>query len=62
MCNKCQKLNELFAETQLECIKNNKIITKLIVEKCDKCNQKFFIVAETSDVFYMPMEEKSNDN
>ena len=48
MCNECKKLLELFAETQLECLKKNKSITKLIVEKC-KCGEYVFIAAEIVD-------------
>ena len=48
MCKECRKLLELFVETQLECLKKNKSITKLIVGKC-KCGEYIFIVAETTD-------------
>lgn len=48
MCKECRKLLELFAETQLECLKKNKSITKVIVEKC-KCGESIFVAAEIAD-------------
>lgn len=48
MCKECRKLLELFAETQLECLKKNKSITKVIFEKC-KCGEGIFIAAEIVD-------------
>lgn len=49
MCNECKKLLELYAETQLECLKKKKSIRQCIVSKCDKCGGDVFIVAEIID-------------
>lgn len=49
MCNECKKLLELFAETQLECLKKKKSIRQCIASKCDKCGEDVFIVAEIID-------------
>ena len=49
MCKECRKLLELFAETQLECLKNNRTITKIINIKCQKCGQDIYVVADTID-------------
>lgn len=43
MCKNCQKLWEIFAETQLECLKQNKTITKVSVIVCNKCKELVFI-------------------
>lgn len=49
MCNECKKLWELYAETQLECVKNNRTITRTMITKCKKCKQDIFIVTDTTD-------------
>lgn len=46
MCNECKKLWELYAETQLECLKRNKIITSTIIIECKKCKQNIFIATD----------------
>lgn len=49
MCNECKKLLELYAETQLECLRKNKSITKSMVFCCDKCKQYVTVPLEISD-------------
>ena len=49
MCNECKKLLELYAETQLECVKNKKAITTVIITKCKKCKQDVFIATNITD-------------
>ena len=49
MCNECKKLWELYAETQLECLKRNKTITNTIIIECKKCKQNIFIAAVMED-------------
>ena len=51
MCNECKKLWELYAETQLECVKNNRTITRTMITQCKKCKQDIFIVADTQIIF-----------
>lgn len=43
MCKHCQKLMELFAETQL---KYGDQIKQVIIGYCENCGDKFFIVAK----------------
>ena len=52
MCNKCKRLLELYAETQLECLKRNKEITATIKTKCEECGQDIFIAVKISDKMY----------
>lgn len=49
MCNECKKLLELYAETQLECLKKDKSIRQCIIKKCDKCGEDVFIIVEIID-------------
>lgn len=49
MCEKCKKLFELYAETQLECVKNNKYISKIIIDKCLKCGNNIYIAAQITE-------------
>ena len=54
MCKDCKKLLELYAETQLECVKNKKTITTAIITKCKKCKQDIYIATNiTDDVVYI---------
>lgn len=49
MCKECKKLFELYAETQLECVKNNKYISKIIIDKCSKCGDNIYIAAQITE-------------
>lgn len=49
MCNECKKLWELYAETQLECLKNNITITRTMIIKCKKCKQDIYIAINITD-------------
>ena len=54
MRNECKKLLELYAETQLECVKNKKAITTVIITKCKKCKQDVFIATNiTENIVWM---------
>lgn len=49
MCNECKKLLELYAETQLECVRNKKTITETIIIQCKKCKQDVFIATNITE-------------
>ena len=49
MCKECRKLLELYAETQLECLRRNKAITKIMYIHCDKCKQNIILPCEITD-------------
>ena len=47
MCKECQKLIEIYAKTQLESVRTNKVISKIITYGCPVCGEKVFVVAQT---------------
>ena len=49
MCKECKKMFELYTETQLECVKNNKYISKIIIDKCPKCGNNIYIAAQITE-------------
>ena len=49
MCKECRKLWEIFAETQLECVKQNRIMSIVAVIKCSKCKKDIYIIADTTN-------------
>lgn len=49
MCKECKKLIELYAETQLECVRFNKIIARVIRYECPTCGESVFVAADISD-------------
>ena len=60
MCKECKKLIELYAETQLECVKNNKYISKVIINKCSKCGENVVIAGEITNNFLLSTEPPLN--
>ena len=49
MCKECRKLLELYAETQLECLRRDKAITKIMYIHCAKCKQNLVLPFEIAD-------------
>lgn len=49
MCKECKKLIELYAETQLECVRFNKSIARVIEYKCPMCGESVFVAADIKD-------------
>lgn len=49
MCKECQRLIEIYAKTQLECVRTNKVISKIITYECPACGEKVFVVAQTAN-------------
>lgn len=76
MCKECQRLIELYAETQLECVRTNKVVSKIITYECPVCGEKVFVVAQTvndepkyffndlpsEEVYYEEPKGESNDD
>lgn len=60
MCKECRRLWEIFAETQLECLKNNKNIDRIIITPCKKCGQNIFIVANIVENNIILFNNKDN--
>lgn len=55
MCDKCKKLWELYAQTQLECVKKNRFITKTLSIQCPHCCENIYIAVEFGKLVKAPI-------
>lgn len=58
MCKECKKLIELYAETQLECLKRDRYISKCLSYPCEKCGNAILVCGETDTLVKPRLEVK----